>query len=343
MLISKEVEVELSNNVKYYENLGYSIPRYKNKNGKMVFPKHTKITVKIEDLPLNSHVLVEVKCDYCKTPYSISYKNYNNRNKDIINKDCCGNCIAKKNTESNLLVYGVHSTMQIPEISNQIKLTYDYIKRKFEERNYILISTEYIHNTLPLHFICKEHLDKGVQSIIWTQFNRGFGCNYCSWDKISELRSGENNPNWKGGISSLQIYLRDKINQWKIDSLHFFNYQCGITNFTGNLEIHHKYAFNLICKEVLDSLNIDLRENFTLYNENELKMISNLIIIKHYEYGLGIPLLPSIHNLYHKIYGKGYNTPEEFDEFKSRYYNFEFDNLLDDNYKYSNVLLKEVG
>jgi hypothetical protein len=338
-MLTKEVEVELTNNIKYYEDLGYNIPRYLNDRNQLKVKNGTTLVVNIKDLPLNSHALVDIECDYCKITHTISYKSYNNRHKDIINKDCCGNCISKKSIESNLLIYGVRSTMQIPEVSNQIKLNYDYIKKRFEERGYILISTEYIHNTLPLQFICKKHIDKGIQEIIWTQFNRGFGCNYCSYDQISKGHSGENNPNWKGGISSLHAYLRDELKQWKIDSLQFYNYRCGITNIScGNLNIHHKYAFNLILKEVLNILDMEIRDNFTLYTKEELEIISKLIIEKHYEYGLGIPLLPSLHNFYHNIYGKGNNTPQQFQEFVRRYYNFEFDELLDDNYKYCNIL-----
>ena len=87
----------------------------------------------------------------------------------------------------------------------------------------------------------------------------------------------------------------------------------------------------------------DLRDNFALYDENELKIITDLIINKHYEYGLGIPILSPLHKIYHKIYGKGDNTPKQFEEFKQRYYNFEFDNLLDNKYKFINILLKGVG
>ena len=66
-LISTEVEVGLhSKNITYYENLGYKIPRTKNKWGKITVPLHSKITVNIADVPKNSSVLVDVECDNCK-------------------------------------------------------------------------------------------------------------------------------------------------------------------------------------------------------------------------------------------------------------------------------------
>lgn len=339
MLISKCAKVELSNNVKYYENLGYLIPKYKNKNNKMVVLKHTKIIVRIEDLPLKSHTLVEVKCDYCNNPYTISYKEYNTRNKNIVDKDCCSNCAGIKRIESNLITYGVRATSQLPEVINQIKLKYEDIKIAFESRNYALISKEYIHNTESLKFICNKHKDKGIQEIIWTQFNRGFGCNYCSYELISKRMKGENNSNWKGGITPLHIYLRDKIKDWRLDSLKYYNYKCEITNISnGRLDVHHIYGFNIILKETLDELNVELKDNFTEYKEEELELIANLIIKKHYDYGLGIPLIHELHILYHSAYGKNNSNIDDFEKFKEELFNGKYNNYLIEN----NIILPNI-
>ena len=69
-LISKEVEINLHpSNIKYYEELGYYIPK---KIGKYAITVSigTTIKVKVEDLPKGSNVKVEVKCDceQCKKP-----------------------------------------------------------------------------------------------------------------------------------------------------------------------------------------------------------------------------------------------------------------------------------
>ena len=51
-LLSTEVEVRLTgSNIKYYEDLGYEIPRYFNKNNnKYMVKRGTTILVKIKDL-----------------------------------------------------------------------------------------------------------------------------------------------------------------------------------------------------------------------------------------------------------------------------------------------------
>jgi len=72
LLLSKEVEIGLgSKNIKYYEELGYFIPRIINKKGKLAVVLGSKIKVSISDLPNATNVLVDVKCDslFCEHPF----------------------------------------------------------------------------------------------------------------------------------------------------------------------------------------------------------------------------------------------------------------------------------
>jgi hypothetical protein len=100
MLLTQEVEVDISgNNQKYYEKLGYDIPRKKNEKYKIVVPKGTTIKVKVEDLPKNSTKKVEVLCDYCKkVTIPKSYRKYISE-RQVIEKDCCKKCQSKKYKE----------------------------------------------------------------------------------------------------------------------------------------------------------------------------------------------------------------------------------------------------
>ena len=130
MLITKEVEITLNGkNIKYYESLGYPIPRIKNKKGNLTVPFGTKLLVKIEDLQKSSNIQIEVQCDYCleegiETIMNPYYYNYcRNKENTIIKKDCCKKCISKKAKESNLINYGVEHTAQLPETKEKFRQT----------------------------------------------------------------------------------------------------------------------------------------------------------------------------------------------------------------------------
>jgi len=101
MLITKEVEVGLKpQTVKWYEDKGYKIPRIF-KKGKMVVERLAKIIVNVNDLPDNSHVLVDVKCDNCgKEIFGMelrSYKKYMQND----GKYFCHECVRKLYGDEN--------------------------------------------------------------------------------------------------------------------------------------------------------------------------------------------------------------------------------------------------
>ena len=76
-LITETVNVVLhGNNIKYYEELGYDIPRVENECHKMVVPRGSEIEVKVEDLQEQSHAIVEYKCDGCGEIFRTEYRVY---------------------------------------------------------------------------------------------------------------------------------------------------------------------------------------------------------------------------------------------------------------------------
>lgn len=100
-LITKEVEIRLNGkNVKYYEDLGYEIPRRYGKWG-LSIPKGTTIKVKVEHLPKYSKVEVDIECDCCHRILHIPQVQYIKHNHD--GKYFCIHCsrsvlVGKKRT-----------------------------------------------------------------------------------------------------------------------------------------------------------------------------------------------------------------------------------------------------
>lgn len=92
-ILEKEVWVSVSNNVTYYEKLGYKIPRKKNKYGKVTIPRGTKILVNVDDLPIGSGVNLTKICDDCGTMvFNQKYYEILTQRKEGDGKDRCFKC-----------------------------------------------------------------------------------------------------------------------------------------------------------------------------------------------------------------------------------------------------------
>lgn len=112
MILDEWVEVGLGGcATTYYEDLGYKIPRRKDKDGRFLTPKKAKIVVKVSDLPEKSSVKVHVQCDYCKSVTLLSYNNYTRAVKKY-GSYCCFNCRKEHTKITSNEVYGTDHPMQ---------------------------------------------------------------------------------------------------------------------------------------------------------------------------------------------------------------------------------------
>ena len=96
-VITKEIEILVDGRmIKYYEDLGYDVPKHYNKYTSTFYVKKgTYITVKVDDLCKNSHVKIKVKCDCCGDEKEIMYTSYCNRRHNDDGKYYCIRCAAK--------------------------------------------------------------------------------------------------------------------------------------------------------------------------------------------------------------------------------------------------------
>lgn len=117
-------------------------------------------------------------------------------------------------------------------------------------------------------------------------------------EKVAERMTGEKNPNWRFDLTPEQR-IESKNRQhnpdlliWKKKVFKRDNYRCQITGAKSSkndtLCAHHLYSY-------VDNKELRCDENN------------------------GIVILQSLHLMFHKLYGFGYNNPEQFREFKSRY------------------------
>ena len=78
---------------------------------------------------------------------------------------------------------------------------------------------------------------------------------------------------------------------------------------------------NLILNETLEYLQIEIKEKFEDYSEEELDDIVKTFLEKQNNYPLGVCLKKDIHKQFHDKYGYGNNTIEQWNEFVDSYKN----------------------
>lgn len=136
-LLTKEIEINLSSqNIEYYEELGYEIPRYYNKSSCTWRVKRgTKIIVNISDVPVNSHIKVDLDCNCCGKKYKALYLNYSRQNHK--GKTYCANCSRTiLNSGENSACWKDSITMEDRENGRKYLEYTNFIKRVLARDDY---------------------------------------------------------------------------------------------------------------------------------------------------------------------------------------------------------------
>jgi hypothetical protein len=204
-----------------------------------------------------------------------------------------------------------------PKCNGGVKYSNKDIQDKLNElhMNIKVLSSEIkIQNNRTKTFVkCKCNIHNySFESRMSNLFEGKNGCIHCQ----KEMRARENNPNWKGGITPIHNYLRNKIYQWKQDTFIKYDYKCAITGSQENLIIHHLNGFDKILQETMKELNLPLHMEISEYTDIELKSIENKCLELHYKYGLGVCLCEEEHKKFHSIFGYGNNTYMQYIKFK---------------------------
>lgn len=271
MLLTKIIKVTLgSGNIKHYKELGYNLPIHINSKGKES-SYGEEIEVKVEDLPIHSNVKVLVKCDYCGKEVYKTYATYNKERMGKIKKDACKECGALKCGESRATEY-------------------KDIKEFIEQNECKLITSEndYINESSYICLECKCG-NTFITKFIYFKFENKRQCNKCG----IKMRSGENAPMWKGGLTSEYEKIRksSEYKKWRNSVFKRDNYtcQCCGCNKGGNLQAHHIYNFN-----EYEDLRFDVDNGITLCENCHN---------------------PSIYGSFHYLYGTKHNTKEQLEEY----------------------------
>lgn len=206
---------------------------------------------------------------------------------------------------------------------SKIKYTPEYVQEIVnKERGYNIDINSYTTSNRYVPCTCS----KGHKfNLRFDWYLRGrSGCRECRL----ESQKGEGHPNWRGGENEVIDNIRKSIKDWKMEVMAYYGYKCVISGeYTENLVVHHTKAFMIIVNEVSNELNIPVLRKIKDYNNIEVFYKLKDEILKRHIVLDGVVLKKEIHDMYHNIYGRGNNTPEEFDEFLLSNYNLSLDQI----------------
>lgn len=178
-------------------------------------------------------------------------------------------------------------------------------------------------------------------------------CNLnCRNKWIGEYRVGENSANWQGGKVVVKCsccgkdILRYKCEESKSEN-YFCSKECEGKWKSENTRGENSWNYNPNLTEEDRQLNegrhsdfsykrwrdkVFKRDDYTCQLSGKRGGKLNAHHLNGWNWDKehrndidnGITLCEELHKLFHKLYGKGNNTREQFEEFKQRYYNGEF-------------------
>lgn len=254
--------------------------------------------------------LIKQIFDLVGNDYIVLSEAYNSTHDKIKFKHNIDECGHEFEMEPNAFL---SSGQRCPIHRKNLKLTNeDYVKKLSILNPSIETLEKYINGITSIKVKCK------IDGYEWTPKantlikSNARGCPMCA----IRNNSGENCPLWNGGITEIKKYLREKIKPWILDSIIKDDNKCIITGKKKQKVVHHlSVQFYKILEEIFLETEVKLKRYVNDYSDEELKILSELCLRKHYEYGLGITLNKDIHNEFHRIYGSINNTKEQFIEF----------------------------
>lgn len=120
---------------------------------------------------------------------------------------------------------------------------------------------------------------------------------------------------------TLKKYIRTRLVPWRDEVRELNNYTCALTGVRSNIVVHHIRGFNLIFRETIENLNFPIHDDISKYNQNQLDEFLREFMEVQENYKSYICINEDVHKLFHREYGYGGNTEEQWNEFVNKYYN----------------------
>ena len=123
----------------------------------------------------------------------------------------------------------------------------------------------------------------------------------------------------KDGYRGLTYYIRSRLTPWKNKYREECNYTCALTGVRTNIIVHHIRSFNLLLEEAMKMSNMEYKNKIDEYTDDELNKIFDSFFYLQEFYGQYVCINEDTHKEFHKRYGYGNNTIEQWEEFIINY------------------------
>lgn len=187
-----------------------------------------------------------------------------------------------------------------------------------QARNYDLKSYFYINRSYSddeIQYIMQNYIDKSYEEMS-CELGRTVTA-----IKIRMYILGLRKPTEISNYNNLYNYVRQRIVPWRNNVRESHGYICEISGCKSNIIVHHIRSFNLLIEECVDILDFPLYDDFSQYSQEQLDVFVETFLELQEYYGAYVCISESIHKQFHKIYGYGNNTQEQWNEFVLNYSN----------------------
>lgn len=168
------------------------------------------------------------------------------------------------------------------------------------------------------------------------------GCILCAKDS----KKGVSHPNYQGGKALIKEAIRCSLNDWKSDIRKLYNNTCPITGHTGeHCVVHHLDSFIDIFETASKKHHSDVSINGKLNDYPEYDTFDEIKkdILDMHTLRTGILISFGVHILFHKEYGHGHTTPQQFNEFLMNHYNMSLEDIIRPSPKEEGLYSKECA
>lgn len=126
---------------------------------------------------------------------------------------------------------------------------------------------------------------------------------------------------------TLANYVRSRITVWKNKVKSDNGWTCSLTGSHSNIVLHHCRSFNLLLLEALDDLDFQIKNDLDDYTQQELDDFVEYFLYLQDYYGEYCCITEDVHKLFHRQYGYGNNTMEQWNEFSIDFKNGKYQNV----------------